>query len=95
MGENPQVMERQEQATEFARALCRYVAQELRDQDGEYVRGAVKVADARNHLFMPLPHQGTDESVDIYALADLCHVDDDMQTVPDLNRALGVARNYF
>ena len=52
-------MERQEQATEFARALCRYVAQELRDQDGEYVRGAVKVADARNHLFMPLPHQGT------------------------------------
>ena len=89
------MMEHQEQANEFARALCRYVAQELRDQDGEYVRGAVTVADARNHLFMPLPHQGTDESVDIYALADLCHVDDDMQTVPDMNRALGVARNYF
>ena len=88
-------MELQDQAVDFARALCRYVAQELRNQDGEYVRGAVKVADARNHLFMPLPHQGTDESVDIYALADLCHVDDDMQTVPDLNRALGVARNYF
>ena len=89
------MMEHQEQANEFARALCRYVAQELRGQDGEYVHGAVKVADARNHLFMPLPHQSTDESVDIYALADLCHVDDDMQTVPDMNRALGVARNYF
>ncbi|MBQ7987997.1 MAG: hypothetical protein IJ253_05740 [Bacteroidaceae bacterium] len=89
------MMELQEQAADFARALCRYVAQELRNQDGEYVRGAVKVADARNHLFMPQPHQGTDESTDIYALADLCHVDDDMQTVPDLNRALGVARNYF
>lgn len=88
-------MERQEQAAEFARSLCRYVAQELRDQDGEYVRGAVKVADARNHLFMPQPHQGTDESRDIYALADLCHVDEDMQTVPDMNRALCVARNYF
>ena len=95
MGEGPQVSGHQEQAAEFARALCRYVAHELRDQDGEYVRGAVKVADARNHLFMPQPHQGTDESTDIYALADLCHVDEDMQTVPDMNRALGVARNYF
>ena len=88
-------MELQDQAANFARALCRYVAHELRNQDGEYVRGAVKVADARNHLFMPQPHQGTDESTDIYALADLCHVDEDMQTVPDMNRALGVARNYF
>ncbi len=88
-------MELQEQATEFARALCRYVAQELRDQDGEYVRGAVKVADARNQLFRLLPYQTTDEATDIYALADLCRVDEDMQTVPDINRALAVARNYF
>ena len=95
MGADPQVRACREQAAEFARALCRYVAQVLREQDGEYVRGAVKVADARNHLFVPLPHRGTDESEDIYALADLCHVDEDMQTVPDMNRAMAVARNYF
>lgn len=81
--------------TEFAEALCQYVAQELRGQDGEYVKGALRVIDARNHCFQTLPHQVTDEASDIYALTDLCHVDEDMRTVPDMNRALGVARNYF
>ena len=80
---------------DFAEALCRLVRQELQMQDGEYVRGAVKVLDARNHLFRLLEHQQTDESADIYALDDLCRVDEEMQTVPDMNRALGVARNYF
>lgn len=79
----------------FAEALCRYVAQELKGQDGAYIQGAVQVVDARNHLFRTLPHQPTDEALDIYALADLCRVDDDMETIPDLNRALGVARNYY
>ena len=88
-------MELQDQAVEFARALCRCVAQELRNQDLEYVRGAANVADARNHLFRLLPHQTTDDATDSYALDDLCHVEEDMQTVPDINRALAVARNYF
>lgn len=80
---------------DFAEALCHYVAQELRGQDGEYVKGAVQVVDARNHCFRTLPHQITDEAADVYALTDLCMVDEEMHTVPDLNRALGVARNYF
>jgi len=80
---------------EFAEALCQYVARELWSQDGEYIKGAVRILDARNHLFQALPHQATDESADIYALSDLCHVNDEMQTEPDMNRALGVARNYF
>lgn len=79
----------------FARALCRYVAEELRGQDGAYPQGAVRVADARNHLFCTLPTQHTDEAGDVYALSDLCRVDEFMQTLPDMNRALGVARNYF
>ena len=79
----------------FAEALCRYVREELREQDGEYVKGAVRIVDARNHLFQTLPQQMTDEAADIYALADLCHVNDDLLTVPDMNRALSVARNYF
>lgn len=80
---------------EFASALCRYVAGELRGQDGAYPHGAVRVLDARNHLFATLPTQPTDEAMDIYAVADLCHVDEQMHTLPDLNRARSVARNYF
>ncbi len=80
---------------EFASALCQYVAGELRGQDGAYPQGAVQVLDARNHLFRTLPTQRTDEAEDIYALSDLCHVDEMMQTLPDPNRALSVARNYF
>ena len=72
---------------EFARALCQYVSEQLRGQDGAYPKGAVRVLDARN--------QHTDEAEDTYALRDLCHVDEMMQTLPDPNRALSVARNYF
>ncbi len=94
MGEEPSVA-----VQDFAQALCSYVAGELRMQDGAYIRGAVKILDARNQLFRTLPHQQTDELEDIYALADLCMVcsegTDEMQTVPDKNRALSVARNYF
>ncbi len=85
---------------DFAQALCRHVSDCLRTQDGAYIRGAVQILDARNHIFRTLPHQQTDEGEDIYALADLCMVsvenaDDEMQTIPDMNRALSVARNYF
>lgn len=80
---------------DFAEAPCRFVGRQFIGTDCEYVRGAVQILDARNQLFRLLPHQTTDEATDIYALADLCHVDEDMQTVPDMNRALAVARNYF
>lgn len=79
----------------FAEALCRHAAEELRGQDGAYPQGAIQVTDARNHLFRTLPTQPTDEAEDIYALSDLCHVDEQMITSPDIHRALSVARNYF
>ena len=88
-------MGKEEQIEEFALALCQYVERELDGQDGEYVQGAVRVTDARNLLFQTLPHQVTDEGADIYALADLCHVDEDMNTVADLHRTRAVAKNYF
>ncbi len=80
---------------EFAEALCHHVAGELAEQDGEYVRSAVEVVDARNHIFRTLPCRDTDETEDIYALSDLCRVDEEMNTKPDMNKALSVARNYF
>ncbi len=84
-----------EEVRAFAEALCRHVSEELRVQDGEYLKGAVRIVDARNHLFQTLPQGGTDEAADTYALSDLCHLGDDMETEADMNRALGVARNYF
>ena len=84
-----------DEVREFAEALCRHVAQELVGQEGEYVTSAVKIVDARNHLFRTFPEGVTDEAADTYALRDLCHLADDMEIVPDMNRALGVARNFF
>ncbi len=81
--------------TDFAKALCRHVARELEGQDGEYVKSAIKVLDARNHLFRTLPTGHTDETEDIYATSDLCRVDEEMKTLPDMNKAMSVARNYF
>lgn len=84
------------QASDFAEALCQYVDEQLRYQDGEYILGAVRIIDARNHLFAAMLHQNTDEEADIYALRDLCHINEDtMETESDINRALCVARNYF
>ncbi len=80
---------------DFVDALTRHVTLELEQQDGEYAQGAVHIVDARNHLFRTLPQQPTDEAMDIYALQDLCRVDDDMRTVPDKARAMSIARNYF
>ena len=80
---------------EFAEALCHFVRRALNGQDGVYIQGAARILDARNHLFALLPHQATDEGADIYALADLCHLNDDMETEPDIYRALAIARHYF
>ena len=88
-------MGKEEQIEEFALALCRHVERELDRQDGEYARGAVRVTDARNLFFQTLPHQVTDEGADIYALADLCYIDENMNTVADLHKARAVAKNYF
>lgn len=79
----------------FASALTSHVQDFLRDHDPEYVQEAIQVLDARNHLFRTIPAHPTDESQDIYAIRDLCHVDEEMQTVPDPHRILSVARNYF
>ncbi len=80
---------------DFAEALCRHVAGELVGHDGEYLTSAVKVVDARNHLFRTLPCQYTDEAEDVYAMSDLCCIDEEMNTKPDMKKALSVARNYF
>ena len=68
----------EKEAQEFVEALCRFVEQELqRDPDPIYSQKAVKIADARNHLFRIVEPARTDEAEDLYALADLCRLDED------------------
>ena len=68
----------EKEAQEFVEALCRFVEQELqRDPDPIYSQKAVKIADARNHLFRIVEPARTDEAEDLYALADLCRLDEE------------------
>lgn len=81
---------------DFIDALRRHVAEALRQQDGEYVRGAIKIVDAHNLCFTSLPHQGTDESQDIHALSDLVRIDPDtMRHEPNEGRIQSIANQYF
>lgn len=83
---------------DFVRALERYVREALRNAPltADYCTEALHVADARNHLFRPAGRRATDEAEDIYALRDLCRVDEEtMELVPDEGRLRSVARNFF
>ncbi len=83
---------------DFVDALERYVLDALRQsgQPADYNVEALCVVDARNHLFRPAGKRPTDEATDVYALRDLCHVDEDtLDVVPDRVRLAAVARNYF
>lgn len=82
---------------DFVEALARFVERELsREPDPVYSQKAVKIDDARNHIFRIVEPARTDESEDLYALADLCRMDEDnLQAVPNRGRMLRIARNYW
>lgn len=83
---------------DFVEALLRYVAAELRAsfEPAEYNNEAVRIVDARNHLFQNVGRQANDEERGIYTLRSLCHVDEDtFDTVPDPARIRSIAKNYF
>lgn len=82
---------------EFVRALAAYVRAEIAacGDGADYCTEAVRIVDARNHLFRPAGRRATDESEDVYALRDLCRVSEDtMEYEVDAGRLRSVARNY-
>ncbi len=83
---------------DFIEALCSYVEEQLRlsPEAPDYNNEAIRIVDARNHLFSNVGRQRTDEERGIYAIRDLCHVDDEtMETVPDPMRFKALAKEYF
>ena len=61
-------------------------------EPADYNNEAIRIIDARNHLFQNVGRCGTDEECGIYAIRDLCHVDEDtLETVPDRMRLAALA----
>lgn len=82
---------------DFVEALLNYVNAALRasGEAADYCQEALRVVDARNHLFASAGIHRTDEEQGIYALRDLCALDDEtMEWCPDRARCAAVARDF-
>lgn len=82
---------------DFIDALELYLKAELRacTEPADYNNEAVQIVDARNHLFRNVGRCGTDEECGIYAIRDLCRVDEDtLETVPDRMRISALAHLF-
>lgn len=87
-----------DEQNDFVQALEDYVGEQLRlcHEAPDYNNEAIRILDARNHLFSNVGRHGTDEEQGIYAIRDLCHVDEDtMEVVPDRSRFKALAKDYF
>lgn len=82
---------------DFINALESHIADALnRIGDIEYCQESVKIIDARNHIFKSLPNASPDEEHSVFALRDLCRLDEEtMQWQVDRNRLRAVARDFF
>lgn len=83
---------------DFVAALLAYVRAALASagEAADYCREAVRIVDARNHLFCPAGRRATDESENVYALRDLCRLDEDtLEMMPDEGRVASISRNFF
>lgn len=84
-----------EQIETFIRSLAAFLKSEAGEDGLEYTHDSVQVADAWNCVFRNVGAKGTDEEHDIYAMSSLCHLDDDLCSVPDEKKLRGLARVYF
>lgn len=83
---------------DFVDALEAYVREQLRQsaEAPDYNNESIRIIDARNHLFSNVGRRGTDEEEGIYAIRNLCRVDEDtMEMVPDRMRFASIAKEYF
>ncbi len=84
-----------EQIENFVRALSVFLLREAGEDGLEYTHDSVRIVDAWNCVFQNVGVKGTDEEKDIYAMASLCHLDENLNSVPDEKKLLGLARAYF
>lgn len=83
---------------EFVDAIMNFLNETIKGSDIalEYSYVAVKVIDARNHLFQIVEQSTTDEAANVYALRDLCRMEEGtLEMIVDEGRLKSIARNYF
>lgn len=88
-------MDDREQIETFIRSLSAFLKSEAGRDGLEYTHDSVHVVDAWNCVFRNVGAKGTDEEHDIYAMSSLCHLDDDLQSVPDEKKLRRLAQVYF
>lgn len=82
---------------DFINALESYVLGELHRTScpADYNNESLQIVDARNHLFCNVGSVGTDEERAIFALRDLCCINEDsMELVPNRQRLATIAKEY-
>lgn len=84
-----------EQIESFVRSLSAFLKSEAGEDGLEYTHDSVLIVDAWNCVFRNAGIKGTDEEHDIYAMASLCHLDEDLRCVPDDKKLRRLARVYF
>ena len=84
-----------EETERFVRSLDAFLRAEAGPDGLEYTHDSVLVVDAWNCVFRNVGAKGTDEEHDIYAMASLCHLDDDLNSVPDEKKLHRLAQVYF
>ena len=88
-------MSAREQKDNFIRSLSAFLISEAGRDGLEYTHDSVHIADAWNCIFRNVGSKGTDEEHDIYAMASLCHLDENLNCVPDEKKLERLARIYF
>lgn len=88
-------MDNREQIDHFIRSLSAFLRSEAGGDGLEYTHDSVLIVDAWNCVFRNVGTKGTDEEHGIYAMASLCHLDEDLNCVPDEKKLRSLALDYF
>lgn len=85
-----------EDSIRLSEALISFVENEIREQyDVIYSTDCLQIVDARNCIILKLHNMQTDESNDIYAVSDLCYIDEDMRTLPNKEKIIRIVESFW
>ena len=81
---------------EFVEVL-RKAVQNTIDTEGDvtYTNLVIRIIDARNHIIRFEQGGQTDDALDIYSLTDLCYVNEELVTRPNILKLGRIAESYW
>lgn len=77
--------------------VLRQAVQNTIDTEGDitYTTLVIRIIDARNHIIRLEQGGQTDDALDIYSLTDLCYVDEELVTRPNILKLERIAESYW